>query len=67
MTTALVLATIWYKVVFKLVSVSWVGKDIIVQVNGHDESVKDIIVDEFVESVTDPFPWFWYSTIFAGV
>ena len=40
----------------KLVSISWLGKDVIVQVNGHDGSFKAIIVDDSIESVTEPFP-----------
>jgi hypothetical protein len=43
-------------VVLELVSVSRVGKDVKVQVNGHDGSLKAIIVDEYIGSVTEPFP-----------
>ena len=42
--------------VLNYVSLSWLGKDVIVQVNGHVESVKAMIVDEVIESVTDPLP-----------
>ena len=42
--------------VLELVNVSWVGKDVILQVNGHVESVKAMIVDEAIESVIDPLP-----------
>ena len=42
--------------VLKLVKISWLGKDVIVQVNGQVESVKAMIVDEAIESVTDPLP-----------